>query len=180
MDPEPDTSIKLPEPVVLIKEREADELAPAFGDTRRVSRGDLARLLAGWLHARLVESFPNIASGAWIRQLGAMTDVSTVFFRQSERAVLFAMIVQNTLFSTKPIVICHFLFHQDLGPEGGSQRESEGEKQALLLAREVRNWARQLGAVEVTGFEEHCDLPWSRLNGRFIMEKQERILMKVA
>ena len=150
--------LKKPEPLVLIKPRQPDEEIPAFGKVTRVMLGDLALLLSGGLLARLIETFPDINPTSWSSFLGVLTNDRNCFFRKTERAIAMAVVTSDGFTRTSYVRLV-FLFHQDRGPEGGSVGNSQGEKEAIQLLRELRLWAKQIGASEISGLNHNADIP---------------------
>lgn len=160
---EPPPPLKLPEPVVFVKERQPDEEIPAFGRITRVNIGDINMLLSKFL-SRLIEAFPDINAQSWSSYLAAMTHDQTAFFRKTEEAVICAVSLRMP-FENAIYVRLAFLFHRN------------ADNEALALMRELRDWARPLGAKEILGLNRHCDLTPAVLTNRLRhVERREELV----
>lgn len=150
----PPAPLKLPEPMVPKKERPPDELVPAFTQITRVGLGDMPGLQ--WVIERLDARFPSTPN-YWHALLHSCLNNDQFFFRRGERAVALATMF-NEPFGPRHVRV-YFVFHQDVGPQGGSIRNSQGEKEALALVRAMRDWGQRQGAVEIK-YLNHCsDVP---------------------
>jgi hypothetical protein len=160
--------LKKPEPLVFYKERQPDELVPAATRLWRVGLNDLPQL--GWLIERLMRKCPHVPPHTWQTTLVSFMHDNS-FFQRSPNAVGLARFV-NDVFAP-PHVEVLFLFHTDLGPEGGSQRNSQGEKDAIAIVRAMREWGRHQGATEVRRLNELSDMPTSVFTNDLRGEKRD-------
>jgi hypothetical protein len=175
-EPQPWTP-KLPEPTVLRKPPEPDELVPAFGEITRVTMGDLPRL--NWMLERLLEAFPAVGRHNWASRLASMMNVSSHFFCKTEHAVILET-VANNLFQDVQFVWVSFAFHNTRGPEGGNVPDSAGEQELIHLIRAAANWGRQQRLKEVRNLTDHVDIPPSRLEAVLRrVEKREELVWKL-
>jgi hypothetical protein len=150
----PVEGLKLPEPLVLVKERSPDELVPAATRLWRVGLNDLAHL--GWLIERLMRRCPHTQPHTWQGTLMTYAADNFMFFQRSERAVGLATLAIGPFYPTFVEVL--FLFHTDLGPEGGSLRGSQGEKDCIAIVRAMQQWGKRMGAVEVRRLNALSDM----------------------
>ena len=153
-DPPP-PPLKVPEPVVLFKEREADELVPAFGKVRRVSFNDLMQ--HSWMIERLVARCPHLTPAqAQSHVRGYLYDPHN-FLQMTDNAIACARYVRDSF--TPPQVELMFVLHRDIGPEGGNIKGSQGERDAVQLVRAIRDWGKLKGASAMCRLNMVSDLP---------------------
>jgi hypothetical protein len=164
--------LKLPDPP---PPRPIDETIPAFGPITRVNLADLAHM--GWLSTRLVLRFPHIQEGQWLGRLRMyMMDNAYLFVKSGEAAAL-ATVVRDA-FRSKPHVSLLFCMHAEAS-KPTKERES-AERDCVLLLREVVRWAKTLGAGEVGGLTDFCDLsPTALIHDLAGSEKREEIVVKI-
>lgn len=161
--------IQLGEPLVLVKPREPQE--PAFGKVTRVGFGDAETL--HWIAERLAAKYPRAPLAKWYGLVRQYVNLNEVFFRKTERAAILAAAVSDNFLGE--YISVSFVLHKDLGPEGGSIQNSQGEREATTLVRELRNWAKLKGAGEIVGLHEFSDLPSSVYVQRFKGERRETV-----
>jgi hypothetical protein len=166
----PLAGLKLPDPP---SPRPIDETIPAFGPITRVNLADLAHM--GWLSTRLVLRFPHIQEGQWLGRLRMyMMDNAYLFVKSGEAAAL-AMVVRDAL-RPKPHVSLLFCMHS----EAGKPERQSAERACVLLLREVVRWAKTLGAEEVNGLTDFCDLsPTALIHDLAGSERREEIVVKI-
>lgn len=169
----PPLPIQLGEPLVLVKPREPQE--PAFGKVTRVGLGDDAHLV--WMAERLVVQYPRVQAAKWVALLRQYINQNEVFFRKTDRAAILAEANSNNLMGEYVQVV--FVLHKDLGPEGGNIKGSQGEREAMTLVREMRNWAKLKGAAEIVGLNEFSDLPPGVYVKEFRAERRETVWMSL-
>jgi hypothetical protein len=99
---------------------------------------------------------PHVQAHTWAGTLLSYMNDNGYFFQRSERAVGLARFVSGPF--SAPHVEVLFLFHTDLGSEGGSQRGSQGEKDCIALVRAMMAWGRHQGAGEVRRLNALTDL----------------------
>lgn len=142
----------LPEP----PQRPADETMPAFGPIERVNLADLTHF--GWLATRLALRHPHIGDGQWLGRLRLyMIDNAYLFVRSGQAAAL-AMLMRDA-FKPKPTVMVLFCLHS----EASKPERQDAERDCVRLVREIVRWAKTLGAEEVRGLTDFCDLNPSQL-----------------
>lgn len=171
----PIIGLKKPEPLELYKPRQPDELVPAMTRLWRVSLNDLAHL--GWLIERLMVRSPHIQPHMWQGTLMSYMADNAYFFQRSERAVGLARLTSGPFHPTyvEPL----FLLHQDLGTEGGSQRNSQGEKDAVAITRAMREWGRHQGATQMRRLNYFSDLSPSVFVNDLKAERREDVWLMI-
>lgn len=152
--------LAVPDPVVLFKERQPDELAPAFTRTWRVGLNDMPRL--GWVIERMIARCPHLMPPACEGVLRGLMLEPACFFQMTDNAIASARFVHHDAIA-RPYVEVLFALHTDIGPEGGGIRGSQGEKDAIQLLRLIRDWGKLQGAVEVRRLNAVSDLSASIL-----------------
>lgn len=170
----PLAGLKLPPPLAP-PPRPADETTPAFGPITRVNLADLAHL--GWLSTRLMLRYPHIAEGQWLGRLRLyMLDNAYLFVRSGQAAAL-AMAVRDA-FRPKPYVMTLFCMHSEAG-KPPKEREA-GERDCVLLIREIVRWSKTLGAEEIRGLTDFCDLsPTQLLHEVSSSERRDEIVVRI-
>ena len=158
--PDPTPEIKLPPPT-LFRERQPDEVIPAFTKIRRVNDADLTTI--PWLLDRLKEHWPRVAPNAWYSRLRVYMHDNGYLFVRNDKAIALAFVARD-LFDEKPWVSPVFVLY---GDKGKPVAEAEGgEAEAVQLVREIIRWARTLGATEVRDLHRHNDITPGRLESR--------------
>lgn len=142
----------LPEP----PPRPADETMPAFGPIERMNLADLAHM--GWLSTRLVLRYPHIGEGQWLGRLRMYMMDNAYFFVRSGQAAALATVVRAAL-QPKPYVMVLFCIHS----EASKPEREDAERDCVRLMREIVRWAKTLGAEEMRGLTDFCDLNPSEL-----------------
>lgn len=171
----PPPPLKLPEPTVLVKERAADELVPAFSKTWRASLNDLMR--CPWIAQRLVARSPHLSISAAQALLRGTLQDPFGFFQMSEHAILAARYLRDSFLP--PHVEMMFLLHTDRGPEGGHIKGSQGEKDAVQLLRGLRDWAKHQGASAITRMSDVNDLPPSVIVQELKGQRRDEVWMAI-
>ena len=172
----PPEGLKLPEPLPRVgPPRPADETMPAFGPIERVGQGALAQM--GWLTTRLMLRFPHIAAHQWSGRLRMYMVDNAYLFVRSEHAAALATVARDA-FRPKAYVQLLFCMHSEHG--NSSEEREVGERECILLLRDVVRWAKTLGADEVHRLSEFCDLAPSKIErGISGSEKREDIIVRI-
>jgi hypothetical protein len=166
----PLAGLKLPAPLL---PRPLDETIPAFGPITRVNLADLAHM--GWLSTRLLLRFPHIGEGQWLGRLRMYMMDNAYLFVKSGQAAALATVVRDAL-RPKSHVSLLFCMHS----EAGKPERQSAERDCVLLLREVVRWAKTLGAEEVGGLTDFCDLsPSALLHELAGSEKREEIVVRI-
>jgi len=173
-DPPVDQGLKLPDPLRVGPPRPADETMPAFGPIARVNLGALNQL--GWLTTRLMQRFPHIAEHQWSGRLRMYIVDNAFQFICSEHAAALATVVRDP-FRPKAYVQLLFCMHSEQGQP--TEEKAVGERECLLLLREIVRWAKMLGADEVHRLNEFCDLAPSMLDKITGSERREEIIVRI-
>jgi hypothetical protein len=164
----PPEGLKLPPPLPG-PPRPADETMPAFGPIERVSQGALNQM--GWLTTRLMLRFPHIAQHQWSGRLRMHMADNAYLFVRSEHAAALATVLRDA-FRLKPQVQLLFCMHSD-------EDKEVGERECLLLLREIVRWAKTLGADEVQRLSENCDVMPSVIAKLPGGERRDEIIVRV-
>ena len=164
--------LKVPEPTVLVKEREADELVPAFAKLRRVGFNDVMQ--HSWMIERLLARCPHLSPAQAQSQIRGYMYDQTAFLQMTDNAIAAAKFVRDSFLP--PHVEVLFVLHRDIGPEGGNIRGSQGEKDAVQLLRAIRDWGKLSHAQEMTRITDVCDLsPGAVIKDLFSSERREDV-----
>lgn len=156
--------LKMPPPTVLVKERPADELEPAFGDIERVTQASLMKMVPLWLGKRLSEEWPRIPPAAWYQRLWPYMQESGYFFRQSRHEGCALAYMTRDQFSDKGFISVVF----NVGREADCYQ----------LFRDMIRWGKTFGTPEIRHIE-HTDVKPGKLAELQGFERREEFLVKV-
>lgn len=172
----PPEGLKLPEPLHRVgPPRPADETMPAFGPIVRVSQGALAQM--GWLTTRLMLRFPHIGQPQWAGRMRMYMVDNAYLFIRSEHAAALATVVRDPL---RPKAYVQLLFCMHSEQEKSSEDREVGERECVLLLREIVRWAKTLGADEVHRLSDFCDLSPSKIEKSLAGgEKREEVIVRI-